>query len=88
MVQVGATSLSVLKSLWHVHWLHEHPREGADDDVLSWLEDSLSKLERGFAEFLQGLERAGWEKYQIILKVPQDILFHEAEAQNPDTINE
>jgi len=87
VVQVGATSLSVLKSLWHAHWLHEHPQEAADD-VLSWLEESLATLEEGFTEFLQQLERAGWEENQIIFKVPQDILFHEVEPPDLAIVDE
>ncbi|XP_020276291.1 protein root UVB sensitive 5 isoform X2 [Asparagus officinalis] len=76
--KVGATSLSVLKSLWHVHWLHENPNEEATC-ILSRLGESLQKLEKGFPEFLQQLERAGWKKHQIILNVPKNILFHEVE---------
>lgn len=77
--KVGATSLSVLKSLWHAHWLHEHPKEEADN-VSSWLEKSLAKLEQGFHEFIEEFERSGWEKNKIILNVPRDILFHEVES--------
>ncbi|XP_008776657.2 protein root UVB sensitive 5 isoform X1 [Phoenix dactylifera] len=74
--KVGATGLSVLKSLWQVYWLHGR-QERLPDHVFSWLEESLLNLEAGFADFLKQLEEAGWDKHQISLKVPNGFLFEE-----------
>ncbi|XP_020701053.2 protein root UVB sensitive 5-like [Dendrobium catenatum] len=78
--KVGATSLSVLKSLWQVYWLHNHHKELDRDDVLGWLNESLLKLEARFTVFLKQLEEAGWQKDQISLKVPKHLLFEEADS--------
>ncbi|XP_072996153.1 protein root UVB sensitive 5 isoform X1 [Typha latifolia] len=72
----GASSLSVLRSLWQVYWLNEN-RERESECVFSWLEESLLKLESGFIDFLEQFERAGWKKDQIKLKVPKELLFEE-----------
>ncbi|KAH0458448.1 hypothetical protein IEQ34_013763 [Dendrobium chrysotoxum] len=77
---VGATSLSVLKSLWQVYWLHNHHKELERDDILGWLNESLLKLEARFTVFLNQLEEAGWQKDQISLKVPKHLLFEEADS--------
>ncbi|KAG1365856.1 putative Vitamin B6 photo-protection and homoeostasis [Cocos nucifera] len=74
--KVGATGLSVLKSLWQVYWLHEQ-QERLPDHVFSWLKESLLNLEDGFADFLKQLEEAGWDKHQINLNVPNGLLFEE-----------
>ncbi|KAF0905051.1 hypothetical protein E2562_000861, partial [Oryza meyeriana var. granulata] len=66
----AATSMSVLRSLWQAHWLDKNqPR---DDDVFSWLEESVLALEHGFTDFLKQMEIAGWDQNQIILKVPKE----------------
>ncbi|XP_028552573.1 protein root UVB sensitive 5 isoform X2 [Dendrobium catenatum] len=78
--KVGATSLSVLKSLWQVYWLHNHHKELDRDDVLGWLNESLLKVEARFTVFLKQLEEAGWQKDQISLKVPKHLLFEEADS--------
>uniref|UniRef100_A0A0D9UWL0 DUF647 domain-containing protein n=1 Tax=Leersia perrieri TaxID=77586 RepID=A0A0D9UWL0_9ORYZ len=66
----AATSMSVLRSLWQAHWLHKNqPRQ---DDVLSWLEESVLALENGFTDFLKQMEIAGWDQNQVILKVPKE----------------
>ncbi|XP_010907965.1 protein root UVB sensitive 5 isoform X2 [Elaeis guineensis] len=74
--KVGATGLSVLKSLWQVYWLHEQQGR-LPDHVFSWLEESLLNLEDGFADFLKQLEEAGWDKHRIGLNVPNGLLFEE-----------
>ncbi|KAG0494281.1 hypothetical protein HPP92_005275 [Vanilla planifolia] len=75
--KVGATNLTVLKSIWQVYWLHTHHRELDVSDALSFISESLLKLEEGFAGFLKQLENAGWDKDQIILKVPKHLLLEE-----------
>uniref|UniRef100_M8BMI1 Uncharacterized protein n=1 Tax=Aegilops tauschii TaxID=37682 RepID=M8BMI1_AEGTA len=66
----AATSMSVLRSLWQAHWLHQNrPKQ---DDVAAWLEESLSALEDGFADFIKQMEEAGWDQSQIFLKVPKE----------------
>ncbi|KAJ0984115.1 hypothetical protein J5N97_002471 [Dioscorea zingiberensis] len=71
--KVGATGLSVLRSLWQVYWLHEH-RERWSDDILPWLEESLVIMEDGFIDFLGQLKASGWDNNQINLKVPSMLL--------------
>ncbi|CAO2198910.1 unnamed protein product [Urochloa humidicola] len=66
----AATSMTVLKSLWQAHWLQKHQQN--QDVVFSWLEDSILALEDGFTDFLEQMERAGWDQNQIILKVPKE----------------
>ena len=68
--QESATSISVLRSLWQAHWLQENLQN--QDDVFSWLEASILALEHGFTDFLEQMERAGWDQNQIILKVPKE----------------
>ncbi|CAL4977725.1 unnamed protein product [Urochloa decumbens] len=66
----AATSMSVLRSLWQAHWLQKNQQN--QDVVFSWLEDSILALEDGFTDFLEQMERAGWDQNQIILKVPKE----------------
>ncbi|RLN25495.1 protein root UVB sensitive 5 isoform X1 [Panicum miliaceum] len=66
----SATSISVLRSLWQAHWLQKDLQN--QDDIFSWLEDSILALEHGFTDFLEQMERAGWDQNQIILKVPKE----------------
>nr|CAB3476335.1 unnamed protein product [Digitaria exilis] len=66
----AATSMSVLRSLWQAHWLQKYQQN--QDEVFSWLEDSILALEHGFTDFLEQMERAGWDQNQIILKVPKE----------------
>jgi hypothetical protein len=69
--QEAATSMSVLRSLWHAHWLHKHQLK-QDDGVVAWLEESLAALDGGFANFIEQMEGAGWDQSQIFLKVPKE----------------
>ncbi|XP_020582720.1 protein root UVB sensitive 5-like [Phalaenopsis equestris] len=78
--KVGATSVSVLKSLWQVYWLHTYNEELGRDDILGWLSESLLKLEARFSVFLKQLEEAGWEREMIILKVPKHLVFEEGDS--------
>lgn len=66
----AATSMSVLRSLWQAHWLDKNQLR--QDDVFSWLEESVLALEHGFPDFLKQMEIAGWDQNQIILKVPKE----------------
>ncbi|KAL5226531.1 hypothetical protein ABZP36_014796 [Zizania latifolia] len=66
----GATSMSVLRSLWQAHWLHKNQQR--QDEVFSWVEESVLALEHGFTDFLKQMELAGWDQNQIILKVPKE----------------
>lgn len=66
----SATSMSVLRSLWQAHWLYKNQLRR--DDVFPWFEESLVALENGFTDFLEQMERAGWDQNQIILKVPKE----------------
>ncbi|OAY79350.1 Protein root UVB sensitive 5 [Ananas comosus] len=75
--KVGASSMTVLRSLWQAHWLQEHHHQWESNFVFSLLEESLRKLEGGFINFLRLLEEAGWDAGQINLKVPSELLFGE-----------
>ncbi|PIN25025.1 hypothetical protein CDL12_02212 [Handroanthus impetiginosus] len=74
----GATSLSVLRSVWQSHWLHQN--WSRLDDTFSQLERSLIELKNGFDDFWVQLEDAGWDTNQINLKVPKEILIQEYHA--------
>lgn len=74
-MQEGATSLSVLRSVWQFYWLHQNRSES--DDVFSQLEQSLIELNDKFDDFLLQLEKNGWETNQIYLKVPKEISIQE-----------
>ncbi|XP_047983768.1 protein root UVB sensitive 5 isoform X1 [Salvia hispanica] len=71
----GATSVSVLRSVWQSYWLHQN--RSKSDDVLSQLEQSLIALNDTFDDFLLQLERTGWETNQMYLKVPKEISIQE-----------
>lgn len=73
--KVGATSLSVLRSVWQVYWLHEN-RESFDN-LSDWLSHSLLVMEDRFDDFIQQLKGAGWNTHQLNLKVPKEISIDE-----------
>ncbi|KAK6120269.1 hypothetical protein DH2020_045960 [Rehmannia glutinosa] len=72
----GATSLSVLRSVWQSYWLHLNWNK-SDDDVYKQLEQSLIELNDRFDDFWLQLEEAGWDTNQINLKVPKEISIQE-----------
>lgn len=71
-LQVGATSMSVLRSIWQTYWLDEHWHASAS--IMAQLARSLSEMEDKFNEFMQLLEGAGWNTHQLSLKVPNNVL--------------
>lgn len=71
----GATSLSVLRSLWQSYYLHQNWSSSAD--AFNQLELSLIELKNGFDDFLLLVEEADWDINQITLRVPKDILITE-----------
>ncbi|XP_057982011.1 protein root UVB sensitive 5 isoform X2 [Malania oleifera] len=73
--KAGATSLSVLRSVWQTYWLHEN--WGGLDNIFNQLEQSLLALEDRFRNFLQQLEGVGWDTNQINLRVPKEISIEE-----------
>ncbi|KAK6943121.1 Root UVB sensitive family [Dillenia turbinata] len=73
--KVGATSLSVLRSIWQTYWLQENWHES--ENAFNQLEQSLSALDHGFDNFIQQLEGAGWDTSQITLKVPKELSIQE-----------
>ncbi|KAM7463971.1 hypothetical protein LguiA_032092 [Lonicera macranthoides] len=71
----GATSLSVLRSMWQTYWLYEN--WARVENVVSLLEQSLIELELGFENFLQQLKEAEWDINQINLKVSKETSIEE-----------
>ncbi|CAL0304429.1 unnamed protein product [Lupinus luteus] len=70
--KVGATSVSVLRSVWQSFWLSENwNREG---NVCDQLGNSLMELENKFEDFIQKLKVAEWDTQKLNLKVPKEIL--------------
>lgn len=67
--KVGATSLSVLRSIWQSYWLQEN--WCGSDNILVQLEQSLLELEESFGDFTQQLKSSGWDLQKINLKVPK-----------------
>ncbi|KAF9599137.1 hypothetical protein IFM89_035416 [Coptis chinensis] len=77
--KAGATSQSVLRSLWQSYWLHEH-WEGSNNNAFDQLKNSLVHLDERFDSFLQLLEKAGWDSQQLKLKVPKSVLTEEIDS--------
>ncbi|XP_058763762.1 protein root UVB sensitive 5 isoform X2 [Vicia villosa] len=69
--KVGATSLSVLRSIWQTFWLSENWEKKGN--VCDQLANSLMELEDKFDDFIQKLKSAKWETQQLNLKVPKEI---------------
>ncbi|KAI6698438.1 hypothetical protein NL676_018557 [Syzygium grande] len=76
--KVGATSSSVLRGLWQANWLHENWDNASD--IYYQLALSLSEMEKRFEDFLQQLDEAGWDRRNITLKVPKEILIDQISA--------
>ncbi|KAK8563878.1 hypothetical protein V6N13_005900 [Hibiscus sabdariffa] len=73
--KVGATSVSVLRSVWQAYWLHENLN--ISEDIFDQLAKSLSEMDERFNEFIQQLDEAGWDVHQINLRVPKEISIDE-----------
>ncbi|KAK4268615.1 hypothetical protein QN277_025239 [Acacia crassicarpa] len=69
--KVGATSVSVLRSLWQAFWLSEN--WNGKDNVCRQLASSLMELKDRFEDFIHKLNEAGWDTQQLNLKVPRRI---------------
>ncbi|XP_050213657.1 protein root UVB sensitive 5 isoform X2 [Mercurialis annua] len=76
--KVGATSMSVLRSVWQTYWLHEN--WGSSTNASDQLAQSLREMEVGFEDFMQQLKLAGWNTRQINLKVPREISIDEIDS--------
>ncbi|CAA0836293.1 Protein root UVB sensitive 5 [Striga hermonthica] len=72
----GATSLSVLRSVWQSYWLHENWTR-SDNNAITLLEQSLVELDDKFDEFWVQLEQSGWDIDRLNLKVPMEISIEE-----------
>lgn len=70
-LQVGATSLSVLRSIWQTFWLSENWE--SKGNVYDQLANSLMELEDRFDDFIQKLKSSKWDTQQLNLKVPKEI---------------
>lgn len=71
----GATSLTVLRSVWQTYWLYQNLAD--TDNFIDKLEESLNVLGTRFESFLQQLEEAGWDTNLISLKIPKEIFIEE-----------
>ncbi|XP_071722649.1 protein root UVB sensitive 5 isoform X2 [Rutidosis leptorrhynchoides] len=71
----GATSLSVLRSIWQAYWLYNN--RSSQDNLFDQLKASLNELDHQFDNFLQQLKDIGWDINQISLKVANDVLIKE-----------
>ncbi|WJX76652.1 Protein root UVB sensitive 5 [Trifolium repens] len=69
--KVGATSLSVLRSIWQTFWLSENWE--IKGNVYDQLANSIMELENSFDDFIQKLKAAEWDTQQLNLKVPKEI---------------
>jgi predicted patatin/cPLA2 family phospholipase len=79
-MQVGATSMSVLRSVWQTYWLHENWKSfgnRSSDSDYDQLAQSLLEMEVKFEDFMQQLDAVGWDTSQINLKVPRKISIEE-----------
>lgn len=71
----GATSVSVLRSVWQTYWLYKN--HGKTDDGFGQLKESLDAVDHGFENFLEQLRDVGWDTNQINLKVRNDFSIEE-----------
>ncbi|XP_021744784.1 protein root UVB sensitive 5-like [Chenopodium quinoa] len=78
--KVGATSLSVLQSVWQAYWLYEHWDDSID--VSRALEESLINLECRFDNFMELLKEAGWNTQKLNLNVPKEPFIEFDDSQN------
>ncbi|KAL2337041.1 hypothetical protein Fmac_011487 [Flemingia macrophylla] len=70
--KIGATSVSVLRSVWQAFWLTEN--WDSNVNVCDQIANSLMELEERFEDFIQKLKDAEWDTQQFNLKVPKAIL--------------
>ncbi|XP_024030029.1 protein root UVB sensitive 5 isoform X2 [Morus notabilis] len=73
--KVGASSVSVLRSVWQTYWLHENWNR--QDNALDQIARSLSKMEDSYEDFIQQLNQTGWDINEIKLKVPKEVLIYQ-----------
>lgn len=78
LLQEGATSLSVLRSVWQTYWLYQN--WGWSDNIFDRLEQSLVELKHKFPDLLQQLIEAGWNTNNLSLKVPKEMSIEELPA--------
>ncbi|OIW01178.1 hypothetical protein TanjilG_10339 [Lupinus angustifolius] len=72
--KVGATSVSVLRSVWQSFWLSENwDNKG---NVCDQLGTSLMELENKFEDFLQKLKVAEWDTQKLNLKTNWVVLYY------------
>ncbi|KAK7395120.1 hypothetical protein VNO78_15662 [Psophocarpus tetragonolobus] len=69
--KAGATSVSVLRSVWQIFWLSEN--WDSNVDVCDQIAYSLMELEERFEDFIQKLKDAEWDTQQLNLKVPKEM---------------
>ena len=68
----------MLRSVWQAYWLYQN--WGWSNNVQDQVEQSLSKLEERFDDFMEQLESSGWDPSQLNLKVPKEICIEEPAA--------
>ncbi|CAJ1805420.1 unnamed protein product [Sphenostylis stenocarpa] len=69
--KVGATSVSVLRSVWQTFWLSEN--WDSNVNICDKIANSLMELEERFEDFIQKLTDAEWDTQQLNLKVPRNL---------------
>ncbi|XP_047148043.1 protein root UVB sensitive 5 isoform X2 [Vigna umbellata] len=69
--KIGATSVSVLRSVWQTFWLSEN--WDSDVNICDQIANSLLQLEEKFEDFIQKLKDAEWDTQQLNLKVPKNL---------------
>jgi len=70
-LQDGATSVSVLRSVWQTFWLSENWDK--DVNICDQIANSLMELEQRFEDFIQKLKDAEWDTQQLNLKVSKNL---------------
>ena len=75
--KVGATSVSVMRSVWQTFWLSEN--WDGKNNVCDQLASSLVELENRFEDFMRKLNEVGWDTQQLNLKVPKEILIDDSD---------
>ncbi|KAF5759513.1 putative Root UVB sensitive family [Helianthus annuus] len=71
----GATSLSMLRSVWQTYWLYKN--QSRQENMFDQLQESLKELDHQFDMFLQQLRDVGWDIDSINLKVRKDVFIQD-----------
>ena len=85
--QEGATSETILRSIWQAEWImasiesqedflssmHKKEKASRLSNQMTILAKSLCELESKYREFVCKMEEAGWDTSILVLRIPKDV---------------